>query len=315
MYRCLLQALLAGCLTLFLSHLSLAQQETELGKQKLGEQDLGEQGYAQSGDTRIHIVTAGSGPLVVLIHGFPDYWYTWRRQIPALAEHFQVVAIDQRGYNLSDHPPGVKNYAMPKLVDDVKAVIEHFDAKQATVIGHDWGGAVAWTFALTYPDMLNRLVILNLPHMNGLQRELANNPAQREASAYARRFQLPDAAAQLTAEGLTFWVTDADARPSYVKAFERSSFESMLNYYKANFPTEPYQPPSAAALRGPKVACPVLMIHGLKDTALLPAALNDTWMWLEKDLTLVTLPNAGHFVQQDAPEKVTKTILNWLLQD
>jgi pimeloyl-ACP methyl ester carboxylesterase len=206
----------------------------------------------------------------------------------------------------------VENYVMPKLVEDVKAVIQHFDAKQAVVVGHDWGGAVAWTFATTHPEMLERLVILNLPHLNGLQRELANNPDQQKASAYARRFQQPDAADQLTAEGLTFWVTDPDARQPYIAAFQRSSFEGMLNYYKANFPKEPYQ---AAILPGPKVKCPVLMIHGLKDTALLPGALNDTWTWLENDLTLVTLPDAGHFVQQDAPEKVTKTMLTWLLNE
>ena len=270
--------------------------------------DLGEHGFADSSGVKIHYVTTGQGPLLVMLHGFPDYWYTWRKQMPALAEHFQVVAIDQRGYNKSDKPEGVAAYAMPKLVGDVKAVVEHFGQKQAVIVGHDWGGAVAWSFAMAHPEMTERLVILNLPHLNALRRELANNPDQQKASAYARRFQQPDAAAQLTAEGLTFWVQDADARAKYVEAFKRSSFDAMLNYYKANYPREPYE----EQVDPRKVKCSVLMIHGLKDTALLPGGLNDTWRWLDKDLTLVTLPGAGHFVQQDAAEFVTKQMTNWL---
>jgi pimeloyl-ACP methyl ester carboxylesterase len=271
--------------------------------------ELGEEGYAQSGDVRIHYVTAGQGPLLVMIHGFPDYWYTWRKQMPALAKHFHVVAIDQRGYNKSDQPEGVEDYTLTKLAADVRSVVVHFDSEKAIVVGHDWGGAVAWTFAMVYPEMLDRLVILNTPHPNGLRRELVHNPQQRKNSAYARRFQQPDAASQLTAETLAAWVGDPDARREYVEAFRRSSFEAMLNYYKANYPREPY---IEAQPLLPKVKSPVLMIHGLKDQALLASGLNDTWEWLEKDLTLITVPSAGHFVQQDAPELVTKTIVNWL---
>ena len=271
--------------------------------------DSGKHGFAESGDIKIHYVTMGEGPLVVMIHGFPDYWYTWRKQMPALAKHFQVVAIDQRGYNKSGQPKGIKNYSMEKLVSDVKAVVEHFGRKRATIVGHDWGGAVAWSFAMAHPEMTERLVILNLPHFNGMRRELANNPAQRKASAYARHFQTKEAASQLSAEGLTFWVKDPQAKAKYVEAFKRSSFEGMLNYYKANYPREPYEKPKEEL---PKVKCSVLMIHGLKDKALLAGALNDTWKWIESDLTLVTLPDAGHFVQQDAADAVTRTIVSWL---
>ena len=271
-------------------------------------EDAGGHGFVDSGGVKIHYVTRGKGPLLVMLHGFPDYWYTWRKQIPALAEQYQVVAIDLRGFNESDKPGGVENYAMPKLVGDVKAVVEHFGKKQAVIVGHDWGGAIAWAFAMQHPEMTERLVILNLPHPAALARELANNPEQRKASAYARHFQEPDAADGLTAEGLAFWVTDPDAKAKYVEAFRKSSFEAMLNYYKANFPREPYKPPGEV----PKVKCPVLMIHGLKDVALLPGGLNDTWQWLEKNLTLVTVPGAGHFVQQDAAEFVTKQMTGWL---
>jgi CubicO group peptidase (beta-lactamase class C family) len=141
-----------------------------------------------------------------------------------------------------------------------------------------------------------------------LGRELANNPEQQKASAYARRFQQPNAAAELTAEGLAFWVKDPDAREQYLAAFRRSSFEGMLNYYKANYPREPH----AEQTDFPKVQCPVLLIHGLKDTALLADGLNGTWNYVADTLTLVTVPDASHFVQQDAAELVTKTITSWL---
>jgi pimeloyl-ACP methyl ester carboxylesterase len=272
------------------------------------EKSVESHGLVDSAGVKIHYVSRGQGPLVVLLHGFPDFWYTWRHQMPALAERFQAVAIDLRGYNESDKPEGVEPYAMPRLVGDVKAVIEHFGQKRAVIVGHDWGGAIAWTFAMRHPEMTERLVILNLPHPAALARELANNPAQRAASAYAREFQQPDAASKLTPERLAFWVRDAAARTRYVEAFRRSSIEAMLNYYKANFPREPYQPPPEM----PKVKCPVLMIHGLKDPALLPGGLNDTWNYLESDLTLITVPEAGHFVQQDAAELVSREMVRWL---
>ncbi|MEZ6073427.1 MAG: alpha/beta hydrolase [Pirellulales bacterium] len=271
---------------------------------------LGTHGYVDSGGVRLHYVTAGNGPLVVLLHGFPDYWYTWRAQMPALAKHFQVVALDMRGYNHSDQPEGVENYSVDRLTADVAAVIAHFGRKSAIVVGHDWGGYVAWTLAMTRPELVDRLVILNLPHPRGLLRELTHNSDQQKASAYARAFQKPDAAASVQPEQLAFWVSDPAAREKYIVAMRRSSIEGMLNYYKANYPREPYD--DAAAQNLPKVRCPVLMFHGLDDTALLPAGLNGTWDWLDEDLTLVTIPGAGHFVQQDAADKVTRHMLSWL---
>ena len=271
-------------------------------------------GFADSDGVKIHYVTMGKGPLVVMIHGFPDYWYTWRKQMPTIAKNFQVVAIDQRGYNKSDKPKGVANYSMPKLVGDVAAVIKHLKREKAVIVGHDWGGAVAWTFAMTHPDKTDRLVILNLPHPQGMRRELSNNKEQQKNSQYARDFQKENAHKFLTAEGLAGWVRDKDAKKHYVAAFKRSSFEGMLNYYKANYPktsssnkSTPTKTPSY-----PKVKCPVLMFHGLKDKALHSDGLNNTWDWLEQDLTLVTIPHASHFVQQDAAELVTKRMASWL---
>lgn len=268
-------------------------------------------GYADSNGVKIHYASLGSGPLIVMIHGFPDFWYTWRDQMEALSDKFQCVAIDQRGYNLSDKPKGVENYDVRLLVGDVAAVIKSLGQEKAIIVGHDWGGLVAWQFALNLPQMTGRLIILNLPHPRGLNRELAHNPAQQKNSQYARNFQQPDAASKLTPEGLAGWVKDPAARAKYVEAFKRSDFEAMLNYYKRNYPREPYVEDTSPVV---KTQMPVLMIHGLSDTALLSGALNNTWDWMGKDLTLVTIPGAGHFVQQDASDLVSRTMRAWLLR-
>jgi pimeloyl-ACP methyl ester carboxylesterase len=274
-------------------------------------EDLGKEGFADSHGVKIHYVTTGNGPLLVLLHGFPDFWYTWRGQMPALAKHFQVVAVDLRGYNKSDQPQGVENYTMDKLVEDVHAVVKHFHRDRAVIVGHDWGGAIAWSFAMAHPDMTDRLILLNLPHPRGMLRELANNPEQQKNSAYARTFQQPDAASKLRPELLVFWVKEPDARKKYLEALRRSSMEAMLNYYKANYPRPPYKLDREL----PQVKCPVLMIHGLQDPYLLPGALNDTWKWIDKDLTLITVPKAGHFVHRDAADFVTRRMVGWLTQD
>jgi pimeloyl-ACP methyl ester carboxylesterase len=271
--------------------------------------DQVEHGYVDSGGVKIHYATMGRGPLVVMIHGFPDFWYTWRAQMAGLADRYQVVAIDQRGYNLSDKPKGQENYDASLLVEDVRAVVRHFTSGKAVIVGHDWGGLVAWRFAMKYPDVTDRLIILNLPHPRGLAYQLAHDPQQQANSSYARRFQQPDAAKALTAEGLAGRVKDPDVRARYVEAFRKSDFEAMLNYYKQNYPREPYQEDTSPVV---KVKAPVLMFHGLADTALLAPALNNTWEWLDSDLTLVTVPHAGHWVQDDAAELVTNTMRAWL---
>jgi pimeloyl-ACP methyl ester carboxylesterase len=236
----------------------------------------------------------------------------------ALSANHQVVAIDQRGYNLSDKPAGVENYDMRLLVADVAAVIRHLKRDRATIVGHDWGGMVAWHFAMNLPQMTENLVILNLPHPAGLLRELKSNPEQIRNSEYARAFQKgtpkdPNVffGRPMTPETLSGWVSDAAARKRYVDAFRQSDFDAMLNYYKRNYPqgSGPGMPPPPEF---PRVKAPVLMFHGLNDTALHKDALAGTWNWVEKDLTIVTVPGAGHFVQQDAAAFVSSTMKSWL---
>jgi epoxide hydrolase 4 len=274
--------------------------------------DQVEHQYADSSGVKIHYAALGTGKLVVMIHGFPDFWYTWRHQMQALAKAgYRVAAVDQRGYNLSDKPTGVDNYAMRLLVADIAAVIAAEKATSSIVIGHDWGGSVAWNVAMRRPELVELLVICNLPHPAGIAREIAINPQQQKNSEYAFNFQKPDAHKALSAERLAQWVTDTPARARYVDAFKKSDFEGMLNFYKANYP-RPDAPASTGAPRFPKGKAPGLILHGLDDQALLPGALNGTWEWVEKDLTIMTIPGAGHFVQQDAAQTVSDTMVDWL---
>ena len=267
---------------------------------------------ANSSGVKIHYVALGKGPLIVMIHGFPDFWYTWRKQMDALSGRYRVVAVDQRGYDLSDRPAGIENYAMPLLVNDIGAVIKAEGRDSAVIVGHDWGGAVAWSLAMTHPEWLQALVILNLPHPSGIQREIKNNPEQRKNSEYAFNFQKPGAEKNLTAERLAGWVKDDAARVHYIEAFKRSDFEAMLNYYRANYPHPDQDSTTLTPAVLPKVTVPVLEFHGLGDQALLPGALSGTWNLVEKDFTLVTIPGAGHFVQQDASDLVSTTMSDWL---
>src|SRR5262249_52454941 len=216
--------------------------------------------------------------------------------------------------NKSDQPSGVENYTMEKLIADIDAVLKHFKAEKAIIVGHDWGGAVAWGFAMTHPGKIDRLIICNLPHPNGLAGELANNPEQQKNSQYARNFQQPDAAAKVKPEMLVpaVGIKDTETKKKYLEALKASSMEGMLNYYKANYPRPPYKVPDALA--NAKVKCPVLMFHGLKDWALLPGALNDTWKWVDNTVTIITIPNAGHGVHHDAADLVTKNMVRWLTQ-
>jgi pimeloyl-ACP methyl ester carboxylesterase len=282
-----------------------------------------EHGYAQNGDVRIHYATVGSGPLVVMIHGFPDFWYSWRHQMDGLKDKYQVVAIDQRGYNRSDQPTGVENYDMALLVEDVAAVVGHLGHEQATIVGHDWGGAVAWNVAFRRPDVVRNLVILDLPHPTSMARAWATNDEALAATAYARTFRegTPDDpqiffGLPMTPQTLSGWVRDAEARTRYVEAFERSSFEGMLNYYKRNYPdlwSDDVEMAGLGPAAPPPVGVPTLVFHGMDDQALHSDGLNNTWDWIDSDLTLVTIPGAGHFVQQDAADLVTETMRWWLL--
>jgi pimeloyl-ACP methyl ester carboxylesterase len=267
-----------------------------------------------SSGTPIHCVASGSGPLIVLIHGFPDFWYTWRAQIPTFARSYRTVAVDLRGFNRSGKPEGVEAYRIDLLCGDVRAVVEHFHGgaagAKATIVGHDWGGIIGWYCAMLMPELVERLVVLNAPHPRCVRRELAVNDRQRTAAQFARDLQRDDATEHIEIEKLISWVQDEADRREYREALGRSSFAAMSHLYQANYPREPYPPPEvdAPAL----VRCPVLMLHGLGDRYLLPGCLNATWEYVASELTLITIPDFGHFIQQDAAGLVTDRVLRWL---
>ena len=275
--------------------------------------DLVEHHTVDNEGVAIHYVATGpkDAPLVVMIHGFPDFWYTWRSQLEALRPEYRVLAVDTRGYNRSAQPQGVESYSLDKLSGDIATVIRAQAQSSATVVGHDWGGAIAWSVAMNIPEVVENLIILNLPHPRGLARELANSEAQQRASQYAFNFQQPDAHKMLTPEilvGISQGRSDDKVKGRYLEAFQQSSMEAMLNYYKANYP----KPGEEFMPEYPTVEVPVLMFHGLQDRALLPGALNDTWHWVSNSLTLVTIPGANHWVQNDAADEVNQVMVDWL---
>lgn len=297
-----LQQIVTALLTTFLISSSLAQNL----------EDRVAHHYADNNGVNIHYVTMGSGPLMVMIHGFPDYWYTWRHQMQALSDQYTVAALDTRGYNLSDQPSGVDNYSLRTLVGDVAAVIRDQGEDSAIIVGHDWGGGIAWSFAAMEPDMTEQLIIMNLPHPRNLVRELARFEQQHENSVYARNFQQPDSHENLSAAGLAAALSrgDAELEAKYAEAFGRSSFEAMMNYYRANYPRDPYT--SGAFLELPEVQAPVLQFHGLLDTALLAEGVNNTWDHLAQDWTLMTIPGVSHWPHHEKPDMVSNMMRAWL---
>ncbi len=309
----------AGCLA---SH-ALADEPPAMSDPALPADGGYTEGYADHDGVKIHYVEVGEGPLVVMIHGFPDFWYSFRHQMDALKDAYRVVAIDQRGYNLSDapDPANLENYDMRLLVGDVVAVIRALGEEKATILGHDWGGVVAWNVAFHVPQVVDKLVIFNLPHPNGMARAWRDNPQALAQTEYARTFREgtpadPDVffGFPMTAQTLAGWVTDPEAREKYVSAFGRSNFDAMLAYYKRNYP-DLWSEDSADAsgwLDSPNIAVSTLVVHGLEDTALHSDGLNGTWNWIDADLTILTIPKAGHFVQQDAAETVSKNLRAWL---
>jgi pimeloyl-ACP methyl ester carboxylesterase len=271
--------------------------------------------YAANGDTKIHYTTIGEGEPVVFVHGFPDFWYSWRHQMATLAPHFKAVAIDTRGYNQSDQPVGVEHYAMENLLADVNAVIDDLGVEQVNLVGHDWGGAIAWQFTMANQDRVKRLIILNLTHPRGYSAVVANpSPEQAENVQYAKNFASSEPKGDPIPErllGMGESSGDPKVAKRYREAFEQSYWDGMMNYYRANYRSLAERAESAAD--APDITCPVLQFHGLKDTAVDKDGLRDTWNWITNDYTLVTVPSAGHFVQWEAAELVSDTMKWWLL--
>src|SRR5215210_3622896 len=236
-------------------------------------------GYADLGEVRLHYVEAGEGPLVVLLHGFPEFWFGWRFQIPALAAAgFRVVAPDMRGYNLSSRPRRVAAFDSDRLAADVRDLIRERGAERAFLAGHDWGAAVAWATAMNHPEVVERLAILNVPHPRRFLQAL-RRPRQLAKSWYILCFQLPWLPERLVRVGR--WRPfrfgfEHDARPGaftpqdiarYIEAWSKpGAAKAMIDYYRAAL----RQTPSRAQRRVRSVIAPTIVIWGERDRYLGP---------------------------------------------
>ncbi|MBK8169446.1 MAG: alpha/beta hydrolase [Sandaracinaceae bacterium] len=267
-------------------------------------------------DVCLHVVHAGAGTPVVLLHGFPQFWWAWRYQIPALVDAgYHVIAPDLRGYNDSDKPHGVKRYRMKELVADVRALIKAFGYSRVNLVAHDWGGVIAFPFAARHPEMLERLIVLNAPHPAVFMRELRTFEQLRK-SWYVFAFQLPripeyrlgkpDFAARIfrgLSRNRAHFTDDVIARfrDAIMKPGARTA---MLNYYRASMSA-----PSKLATIKP----PTRIIWGEEDVALGLSLLNG----LDEHIPGVDIqrvPNASHWVNEDAPERVNELIIDFLRQ-
>ncbi len=277
--------------------------------------------YADLGDVRLHYVEAGEGPLVLLLHGFPQFWYQWRHQIPALVEAgFRVVAPDMRGYNLSDKPPGVRAYRVELVARDVKRLILACGEGTADVVGHDWGAIAAWIAAMRHPGRVGRLAILNVPHPARLLDGLLS-PMQLLRSSYMFFFQIPRLPEEVIRAGDFALLRSVLGRdPVQSEAFTAEDIEqyieamaqpgaltASLNYYRALL----RNPRETRALLQ-RVEAPVLVIWGEKDRFLSRRLAEPPRLWVPNLNRVKRLPDASHWVAEDRPLEVNTLLLDFL---
>jgi pimeloyl-ACP methyl ester carboxylesterase len=288
-------------------------------------------GYAAANELKLHYAASGpeDAPLVLFLHGYPEFWYAWRHQLDGLADAWHCVAPDLPGYNLSSKPQEVARYRTKRLVDDVAEFAGQFIRKQRfTLVAHDWGGALAWAFAIRYPQMLDRLVILNAVHPGAFQREIARNPAQATASQYIHDIRAEGSEARFAANDYALlWrsleKTAADGhltptdRAAFIEAWSQpGALTGMFNWYRAMH-LDPPKPGAAAATAdlyddaALTVRVPTRVLWGLQDEALLPGCVEGLDRWVP-DLEVRTVPDAGHWIVYEKPALVTESLRHWL---
>ena len=276
------------------------------------------EGYADIGDVTLHYVEAGEGPLVVLLHGFPEFWFGWRLQIaPLAAAGFRVVAPDTRGYNLSSRPTGVEAYATDRLAADIHGLIGALGAESAMLVGHDWGGTLAWTTAMNHPEVVDKLAILNAAHPRRLQEGL-KNPNQLRKSWYFFLFAIPELPEDVVrARDWHFFRHFLhDAKPPYtpeemdryIEAWSQpDAAAGMINYYRASVRTP--QKEAKAAIR--PVSAPTTVIWGQRDSYLGEALAEPEHDDVPNLVSVERLPNASHWVHHDEHERVTQLLIDF----
>lgn len=283
--------------------------------------------YANINGIKLHYAAAGTGPLILFIHGFPEFWYAWKEQLAEFSRDHRAVAPDTRGYNLSDKPSDVKAYRPKHLVEDLRQLIDHLSGRPCIVVAHDWGGAVAWNLAIQHPDYVSKLIIINSPHPFAFARALKHDPEQMAASEYmlllrsskAERVMSEDNFRRLEAmlrRGNTAWPTETDMA-CYREAWSRpGALTGGLNYYRASplHPASAEEPGATALDLDPAqftVNVPTLVVWGEQDAALRPQLL-DGLEQLVPNLTIERIPEGSHWVAHEFPDRVHRAIRRFI---
>ncbi|HEY9783360.1 MAG TPA: alpha/beta hydrolase [Leptolyngbyaceae cyanobacterium] len=274
--------------------------------------------YITTNGVKLHYVTQGEGDLMLMLHGFPEFWYSWRHQIPEFAKNYKVVALDLRGYNDSDKPADKSAYVMDEFIRDVEGVIKGLGYDKCILVGHDWGGAIAWNFAYAHPEMVERLIILNLPHPAKFA-EGMRNPQQLLRSSYMFFFQIPwlpefliqssDYQPIETAiKGMAVnksAITKEDLEAYKDAAAKRGAMTATLNYYRNIFQQR------MTSQDWSVLEVPTLMIWGEKDTALGKELTYGTEAYV-RDFQIKYIPDCSHWVQQEQPQLVNQYMREFL---
>lgn len=282
--------------------------------------------YADLGEVRLHYAECGSGhELVILLHGFPEFWYSWRHQLPVLGKHYHVVAPDMRGFNLSDKPPHKSDYQIEKLVDDVLRLINHFGQSRAAIVAHDWGAGVAWALAQRHPEAVSKLAALQMPLPAAWRDNMSF--AQLRRSWYMFFFQFPGlperwASAKDFARVDEMYrktsfrpgaFSDEDIEAYKVALRQPGALTSSLNYYRANvlrsLLRKGVETPSEANGR---IRVPTLFIYGERDVAVLPSTVANMDKYIDAPYRELRIPDSGHWVQNEAVEEVNGALLDFL---
>ncbi|UCH23082.1 MAG: alpha/beta hydrolase [Deltaproteobacteria bacterium] len=295
--------------------------------------DAFQSSFAEVNGVRLHYVSTGQGKLVMFVHGFPQYWAQWENQLIEFGKTHKAVALDMRGYNLSSKPSDVEQYNIKELIEDLRALAVHLGHKKFILVAHDWGGAVAWSFAMRHPEWLEKLIIINAPHPAIFARELLYNTAQQKASGYMILFRSPEAEQELSANNYA-WLRDAlfkwgskweyteELQNKYITAWSQpGALTGGLNYYRAS----PIYPPTSnederrikEIMNLPRemfaVKVPTLVIWGELDQALLVGNLTGLEEYFD-DLTIERIPDGSHWVVQEQPELVNSLIREFISQ-
>jgi epoxide hydrolase 4 len=274
--------------------------------------------YIMTNGIDLHYVTQGEGPLMLMLHGFPEFWYSWRYQIPEFAKDFKVVALDLRGYNESDKPKDQSAYVMDEFIKDIEGVIKGLGYEKCVLVGHDWGGAIAWCFTYAHPEMVEKLIVLNIPHPAKFSEGL-RTPQQLLRSSYMFFFQIPgipelalqagdyqfieNAFVGMAVDKTAFTKPDIEAYKN--AAAKRGALTAMLNYYRNIFQQKILNPDWGV------LEVPTLMIWGENDTALGKELTYGTEAYV-KNFQLKYIPRCSHWVQQEQPDLVNQYMREFL---